>query len=168
MTVARYAPWLLAFLVIPACGDRAEESHGVDGNGKGGSGPGNGGANNGGSGLVLPPPSGSSGTGGTVPAGPCTGLRCNQTTCTEGSCTQEPCAAGESTRVTGRVYDPAGKVPLYNVIVYVPNEPVPPFTEGAGCDRCGQGIMNPVTSTLTNTAGDFALPDAPVGENVPL
>jgi hypothetical protein len=170
MTVARYAPWLLAFLVIPACGDRAEEGHGVgdSGTGKGGAIGIGGTTGNGGSGLVIPPGGTSGASGGTVPAGPCTGLRCNQTTCTMGNCTQMPCAAGTSTRVTGRVYDPAGKVPLYNVIVYVPNEPVPPFAEGAGCDRCGQGIMNPVTSTLTNTRGEFILPDAPVGDAVPL
>jgi hypothetical protein len=170
MTVARYAPWLLAFLVIPACGDRAEEGHGVgdSGTGKGGSIGIGGATSNGGTGNVIVPPGGSSGTAGTAPTGPCTGLRCNQTTCTLGSCTQMPCAAGTSTTVSGTVFAPNGTLPLYNVIVYVPNEAVVPFTEGAGCDRCGQGIMNPVTSTLTDTSGRFSLPDAPVGENIPL
>jgi hypothetical protein len=85
-----------------------------------------------------------------------------------GSCTQMPCAAGTSTTVSGTVFAPNGTLPLYNVIVYVPNGPVPAFTEGAGCDRCGQNIMNPVTSTLTDTHGNFVLLDAPVGENIPL
>jgi hypothetical protein len=70
--------------------------------------------------------------------------------------------------VSGTVFAPNGTLPLYNVIVYVPNGEVPAFTEGAGCDRCGQNIMNPVTSTLTDTHGNFVLPDAPVGENIPL
>src|SRR4051812_41438785 len=52
-------------------------------------------------------------------------------------CQLAACAAGTSTDVSGVVYDPAGKVPLYNVIVYVPNAPLEPFTSGVTCDKCG-------------------------------
>ncbi|HWA74293.1 MAG TPA: carboxypeptidase regulatory-like domain-containing protein [Polyangiaceae bacterium] len=99
--------------------------------------------------------------------GACKNLQCAQTSCKVGACTQKECASGETT-VTGMVYDPAGKVPLYNVIVYVPNGPVMPFTAGATCDRCGQTIVNPVVSALTDTAGKFVLKDVPVGQNIPL
>jgi hypothetical protein len=164
MNVVRYTPWLLPFLLFPVQqpGRRNTESrttakpgveHGQpDARGTGGT-----------AGTIIVPPGGA---GGTVMTGPCTGL-CNQTTCA-GACTEMPCAAGTSTTISGVVYDPAGQVPIYNVIVYVPNAPVPAFTDGASCDVCGQGIVNPVTSTLTDTHGHFSLPDAPVGSAVPL
>jgi hypothetical protein len=100
-------------------------------------------------------------------AGDCKGLQCAQTTCKAGPCTQKACASGQTT-VSGVVYDPAGKVPIYNVVVYVPNGPVLPFNSGASCDRCGQTVINPVVSALTDTAGKFVLNDVPVGSNIPL
>jgi hypothetical protein len=173
MKVVRFTPWLLPFLLYAACSSPEEESHGVgDGGNQGGSS--NGGTSslggttaNGGSGLIIVQ-GGTTSSGGTGTMGPCTGLKCNQTTCSQGNCTQMACEGTASTTISGTVYDPAGKVPLYNVIVYVPNEPVPAFTPGAGCDRCGQNIMNPVTSALTDTHGRFSLPNAPVGENIPV
>lgn len=120
----------------------------------------------GGTGTVEPGP-GVAGTkglnlGGDLPAddmdGPCTGLEC-----------QVPvCAAGADTTISGKVYDPAGKMPLYNVVVYVPNGPVPAFTEGASCDRCGASITNPVTAAVTDETGSFVLRGAPAGANIPL
>lgn len=106
--------------------------------------------------------------GGAQSSGACMGLECQQTSCSTGACTQMPCAAGVSTTVTGIVYDPAGKTPLYNAVVYVPNGPVLPFTAGASCDRCDSSIQNPVTSAITDTHGKFVLPDAPVGTDIPL
>jgi hypothetical protein len=78
------------------------------------------------------------------------------------------CAAGADTTISGKVFDPAGKMPLYNVVVYVPNGPVPAFTEGASCDRCGASISNPVTAAVTDETGSFVLRGAPAGANVPL
>ncbi|HEX2869696.1 MAG TPA: carboxypeptidase regulatory-like domain-containing protein [Polyangiaceae bacterium] len=94
----------------------------------------------------------------SMPDGPCKGLECQVQTC-EGAA---------RTTITGKVYDPAGKLPLYNVAVYVPNGPVGPLTEGASCDRCGASILNPVTSAITDESGTFVLADAPVGANIPL
>jgi hypothetical protein len=93
-----------------------------------------------------------------MPDGPCMGLECQVPACT----------GAPTTSITGKVYDPAGKVPLYNVMVYVPNAPVPAFTEGAACDRCGASITNPVTAAVTDETGSFKLDKAPAGPNIPL
>jgi hypothetical protein len=113
-------------------------------------------AGTGGKGVTLP---------GDIPKGnddgPCMGLECSVPSC----------AAGTNTTISGKIYDPAGKVPLYNVVVYVPNPtvtPVAPFTEGATCDRCGASVTNPVTAAVTDETGAFTLPGAPAGANIPL
>jgi hypothetical protein len=95
------------------------------------------------------------------PDGPCQGLEC-----------QVPaCAGGAQTTISGKVYAPNGTLPLYNVLVYVPNPsitPVMPFTEGATCDRCGSSVVNPVTSAVTDETGSFVLDKAPAGTDIPL
>lgn len=106
--------------------------------------------------------------GGGAAAGPCEGLTCQQTTCVSGPCTQMACAPGVATTVTGVVYDPAGKTPLYNVMVYVPKAGVAPLTAGVTCDRCDSNILNPVVSAVTDTHGKFVLRDVPVGADIPL
>ncbi len=93
------------------------------------------------------------------PDGPCVGLECQVPT---------TCGADVTTSITGKVYDPAGKVPLYNVIVYVPSAPVPTFMPGVSCDRCGASVVNPVTSAITDETGTFVLRDVPAGADIPL
>jgi len=88
-----------------------------------------------------------------------------------GLCPQQVhCPNGGDTTVSGVVYDPAGKVPLYNVVVYVPNAPVAPIETGASCDRCDGKLYsgNPLTGVQTNAKGEFKIPNMPVGKDIPL
>src|SRR5690349_17985001 len=147
---------LLAIAVIVGGCSFSAQRDGNSGNG-GGGGTGHGG---------ISGATGNGGSGGTV--GPCQNLQCKQSTCTIGNCTVRACAGGARTTVSGTVFDPAGKVPLYNVTVYVPNGPVPAFGAGATCDRCDASIADPVASTITDTHGNFKLEDVPVGSDIPL
>jgi hypothetical protein len=107
--------------------------------------------------------------GSVMPPGPCTGLRCQQTTCTTGTCMVPACAAGTTTSVTGTVYDPAGKVPLYNAKVYVPNAALADIKEGPSCDACDTSLSgDPITTADSDVAGHFQLDNVPVGTNIPI
>ncbi|AKT43923.1 carboxypeptidase-like regulatory domain-containing protein [Chondromyces crocatus] len=99
------------------------------------------------------------GVGGNGGAGPCHNLECQVV----------QCSGGAKTTVSGVVYEPAGRVPLYNVTVYVPNAPLAPIEDGASCDTCAANLSGkPVAAALTGTDGRFVLEDVPVGENIPL
>jgi hypothetical protein len=140
------APLFAGLTLLAACGSSSDSKFG-DGNGDG-SGPGSS------SGIL----GGGNGDGGGEATKPCTGL-CLQ---------QKACGGTATTSLSGTVFDPAGKVPLYNVIVYVPNAPVAPITSGASCDRCGDVSGDPLVSTITDTAGNFHLTNVPVGAHIPL
>jgi len=118
-------------------------------------------------------------TGGSNPQTDCVGLECQQSTCTRGKCTVKACAGGGRTTMTGTVYDPAGKNPLSNVTVYIPNKALDPIADGPSCDPCnpvnGTSLVSgqPVALTKTNTAGHFTLGmspdgDVPAGADIPL
>jgi hypothetical protein len=108
--------------------------------------------------------------GGTGSGGPtaCVNLRCQQTTCARAGCTVPACAGGARTSVSGTVYDPAGKVPLYGVTVYVPNAPLAPVAEGVTCLACTAPSGDPIATATTDSAGRFKLDDVPVGAAIPL
>src|SRR5678816_3407905 len=80
------------------------------------------------------------------PPTPCTNL-----------CMQQVCCDGQQTSISGVVYAPNGELPLYNAIVYVPNEPLSPLAHGAVCDpTCeGLGVTAPLTISLTDVEGRF-------------
>ena len=124
----------------------------------------------GGKGGTLPP---LGGFGGSASQGPCQGLQCQQSTCKKGGCTQPACTGGTVTRLTGKVFDPAGKVPLPNVDVFIPNAPLANYTDGPACDTCAMALSGaPVVKAKTDTMGNFTLGDSandvPVGTNIPL
>ena len=97
------------------------------------------------------------GEGGPPPG--CVGLECKKT----------QCEGGKSTTLTGIVYDPAGKVPIYNATVYVPNDELKALPEGASCDRCDAAVSGkPIAITSTDVAGKFELKDVPVSDKLPL
>ena len=112
------------------------------------------------------------GTGGSSNTGPCSAnLECAQTTCMVGTCSEPGCGELEAKKTTlsGTIYDPAGKVPLYNVSVYVPNRALDPVSEGLSCDQCnGRASGQPIASALTDASGHFTMDNPPVGKNIPL
>jgi hypothetical protein len=89
--------------------------------------------------------------------------------CVNLECQQVPCADGAATTVSGVVYAPEGKTPLYNVVVYVPNASVLPFPAGASCDKCGSVLSgDPIVTAITDTKGRFKLENVPVGSDIPI
>jgi hypothetical protein len=113
------------------------------------------------SGQGLHGGSGSGGGGGGGAACP-SGLSCNVS-----------CTGSATTTITGKVYDPAGKVPLYNVAVYVPANPLVALPKGVptGADACSCSALFPsgaIVNTTTGIDGSFTLKNAPVGTGVPL
>jgi hypothetical protein len=82
-----------------------------------------------------------------------------------------PPRAGCTTTLSGIAHDPAGRLPLYNVVVYVPSEPLAPLNRGATCETCdGNFSGKPIAATVSDAAGAFTLDISTVGarENIPL
>lgn len=84
------------------------------------------------------------------------------------ACRQVACPSGGTTTVTGTVTAPNGTLPLYNVIVFVPNAPLEPIPDGASCDRCGDVSGKPLVTAITDVEGKFVLENVPVGDDIPL
>ncbi len=80
-----------------------------------------------------------------------------------------PACDAQSTTISGTVYDPAGKNPLYDVVVYVPGATPAALPTGATCDSCSNLYTgSPIVTALTDATGRFTLTDVPVGTDVPL
>jgi hypothetical protein len=170
---------LAAACAVPACSGTTSTgfgnpiTNGSSGGGSGGSGGGGNGGNgngngNGGSGGA--PSLGGGGSGGSSSGG-------NQgdsgVACPAGLSCNVSCSAGASTTVTGKVYDPAKKNPLYNVAVYVPAVPLVPLPKGVptGADACSCSALfqsGSLADTTTAVDGTFTLTNVPVGSSVPL
>ncbi|WP_437816421.1 carboxypeptidase-like regulatory domain-containing protein [Sorangium sp. So ce1078] len=152
------AGWLLAAAAMaPAvmAGCSCVDPGGTISGTSGGGGVDQGGGSGSGGSPFLPGSGGSSVGGG----GGCEGLECQQVAC----------PGGGKTTVSGTVYEPAGNIPLYNVIVYVPNRELDPITDGASCDQCSVRLSgDPIATALTDTNGRFVLEDVPAGEDIPL
>ncbi len=128
-----------------------------------GSGSGSGGSS-GGTPIILP--GGSSGSGGGASSG-------GTVACPSGLQCDVSCSGGGSTTVTGKVYDPAKKNPLYNVAVYVPATALTALPKGvptgaAACSCDALFSSGSVVSTTTDVDGSFTLTNVPVGTSVPL
>ncbi len=97
------------------------------------------------------------------PTVPCpAGLTCNVA-----------CSDGGTTTLSGKVFDPAGKNPLYGAAVFVPATPLTPLPRGVptGAEACSCAALFPsgaLTSATTAVDGTFTLTNVPVGVEVPL
>ncbi len=96
----------------------------------------------------------------------------SSTVCQNLQCQIQTCTPTTKTSISGTVYDPAGKNPLYNVQVYIPNTimgALDPVSEGVSCDKCSVTLSGfPVASALSDTTGHFTITNAPSGANIPL
>jgi hypothetical protein len=97
--------------------------------------------------------------GGGEAAPPCTGLACQV----------KSCGGGGDTTVSGYVYAPNGKLPLYDVQVFIPNAPLADFPKGVQCDHCGASVSgSPITTGLSDPTGYFQLKGVPSGKDIPI
>jgi hypothetical protein len=90
-------------------------------------------------------------------------------------CKVMDCPADSSpstTTVSGKVYDPAGRVPLYNAVVYVVEDPattLKPLGQRVKCESCSEHFPKTAMAVaLTKSDGSFLLTDVPAGEKIPL
>jgi|HubBroStandDraft_6_1064221.scaffolds.fasta_scaffold22097_2 hypothetical protein len=81
------------------------------------------------------------------------------------------CSTGSPTTLTGKVFDPAGKNPLYDVVVFIPNDQttLPVITQGTKtCNTCDTPIGDYVVAATTDYTGTFTLKGVPTGMGVPV
>jgi hypothetical protein len=101
--------------------------------------------------------------------GGCTNLQCDVH-----SCGSSDAADAGSTTLSGQVFDPAGRNPLYNVVVYVPNSKngaLDPIPIGVNSTSCSCGALfsgEPIVYALTDADGKFTLTNVPDGTDIPL
>jgi hypothetical protein len=90
----------------------------------------------------------------------------------DGTVSTSACAGRGHTSISGRVFDPAGKNPVYNVAVWVPYQAPDPMQSGLTCNCSALytgGFVGPVA--FTDATGAFKIDPAPAslsGGSVPL
>jgi hypothetical protein len=169
----RVAPSLLLSIALgmltvaafaPGCGNRSsglsgddltaggdDASMGSPGTGSGGSG-------------------GSSGSGGLFSGDDGGGGGSTQTVNCPGCYVNMNCPNNGHTTISGTVFDPAGKNPLNNVVVFAPLDvtQLPKITAGTNeCNTCNTPIGDYYSAAISDYKGHFTLSDVATGTNVP-
>src|ERR1700722_3012777 len=95
--------------------------------------------------------------------------------CTNLQCNIQTCEGGTATSISGKVLDPAGHNPLYNVVVFIPNTTngaLPLIPRGVNTSSCSCAELfqgeEPVVDTLTLADGTFTLKNVSSGTNIPV
>ncbi len=101
-----------------------------------------------------------------------TGLPAHAQSCTNLCLAQLPpnsCSGTATTTVSGTVYAPNGTDPLPNVLVFIPNAPLPAFTAGVACVTPSTPPGgSPLVGTISAADGSFTISNVPVGVSFPL
>ncbi len=136
---------LLAGLLVLACGGRSTNSDGAAAGAGTGAITGSGAGSSSGGAVTLNPAGNGPGTGGDYDF--------------------VDCGDGQRTIVSGVVRDPAGRVPVYNAVVYILSGTLSYLPESASCEACAD--VSALSRAFTDETGHFEL-EAPAGVNVPL
>ena len=89
------------------------------------------------------------------------------------SCLVPKCGnADTGTTVSGTVFDPSAKNPVYGAVVYIPDQPdqIGDISQGPGnlCGRCVQPSGSPIAGAVTGPNGSFVIRQTPVGGQIPI
>jgi hypothetical protein len=93
-----------------------------------------------------------------------------QTTGCTGCVVNLNCPGGGHTSISGTVFDPAGKNPLNNVVVFAPRDAtqLPRIPVGTNtCNTCDTPIGDYYAAVVTDYKGHFTLSGVPTGKHVP-
>jgi hypothetical protein len=80
------------------------------------------------------------------------------------------CPGGGHTTISGTVFDPAGKNPLNNVVVFAPRDvgQLPRIVVGTNsCNTCDTPIGDYYAAAISDPKGHFSLSNVPTGKSVP-
>jgi len=88
------------------------------------------------------------------------------------ACMVPKCSNAAGTTVSGKVYDPLGKNPVYGAMVYFPDQidSLATISPGPGnlCGRCVRPSGNPVAGAVSGSDGSFVIKQAPAGRQIPI